>query len=151
MVCLAAHHRGGGSGQSVKIDSFAEDRSLIRALEKRSQTILCSEGGILFSQGDVPAGLYILRTGEAALMMKSASGNVVMCLHASAGSLLGLPGIVGNEPYSMTAMARKGSQVSFVTRNNFEDVIRAEPLLYPMVLQVLAAEVRSARRALSEA
>jgi len=38
-----------------------------------------------------------------------------------------------------------------VTRNNFEDVIRAEPLLYPMVLQVLAAEVRSARRALSEA
>jgi CRP-like cAMP-binding protein len=82
-------------------------------------------------------------------MMKSASGETVMCLHAASGSVLGLPGIVGNEPYSMTAMAHKGSEVGFVTRSDFEDVLRTEPLLYPMVLQVLAAEVRTARQALS--
>lgn len=151
VVRLAARSASGEEDIIMKQDSFAADRTLIRALEKRSQTILCSEGGILFSQGDVPSGLYILRSGEAALMMKSALGNVVMCLHAVGGSLLGLPGVVGNEPYSMTAMVRKGSEVSFVTRNNFEDVIRVEPLLYPMVLRVLAAEVRSARQALSEA
>lgn len=129
--------------------SFHADRKLIDALKKRSQPICCSEGFVLFSQGDAPAGLYIVEKGETALVMKSESGGAVMCFHACAGSLLGLPAIIGNEPYSLTATAGKGSEVKFVTRNDFEDVIRAEPSLYPYVLQVLAAEVRSARMAIS--
>jgi CRP-like cAMP-binding protein len=48
----------------------------------------------------------------------------------------------------MTALARPGSEVSFVTRNDFEDLIREEPLLYPAVLTILAAEVRAARHAI---
>jgi len=73
-----------------------------------------------------------------------------MCLHAAAGSLLGLVGIIGNEPYTLSAMARKGSEVSFVTRSEFEDLMRTEPSLSPKVLQVLAAEVKTASQALSE-
>ena len=83
-------------------------------------------------------------------MMESASGRNVMCLHAAAGSLLGLPAVIGNEPYTMTALARKRSAVRFVPSSDFEDLIREEPAMYPMVLQVLAAEVRTARQALSE-
>ena len=74
-----------------------------------------------------------------------------MCLEAGPGSLLGLPGIVANEPYTLTAMARKDSVIRFVTRDDFEDVIRTEPALQLPVLQLLAAEVRSARRALCKA
>jgi CRP-like cAMP-binding protein len=134
----------------VKRDSFAADRLLIRSLEKRSTPITCSEGRILFQQGDVPAGLYILQSGAAALMMESASGMAVMCLEAGPGSLLGLPGIVANEPYTVTAMARKDSMIRFVTRDDFEDVIRTEPALHLPALRLLAAEVRAARQALSE-
>jgi len=49
----------------------------------------------------------------------------------------------------MTAMAHKGSNVRFVARNDFEDITRTEPSLYPMVLRVLAAEIRTARQVLS--
>jgi CRP-like cAMP-binding protein len=133
----------------VKQDSFAADRLLIHALEKRSQPVPCFETCILFNQGDPPSGLFILKSGEAALTVESTSGRIVMCLHAGAGSLLGLPGIVGNEPYTMTALARKGSEVRFVTRDDFEELIRTEPSLYPTVLKVLAAEVREARHSLS--
>jgi CRP-like cAMP-binding protein len=73
-----------------------------------------------------------------------------MCLRAEAGSLLGLPAIISNEPYSMTAMVRKGSEVRFVSRHDFEDLMRAEPSLSLKVLPVLAAEVRAARQAFSE-
>jgi CRP-like cAMP-binding protein len=48
-------------------------------------------------------------------------------------------------------MARKGSEVGFVTRSQFEELLQSEPSLNLMVLQVLAAEVRSARLVLSEA
>ena len=140
----------GKRGHSVRQNTFAADRTLIQALEHRSQPIGCSEGCILFRQGEAPRGLYILQSGEATLMMETASGQAVMCLQAGAGSLLGLPAIVGNEPYSLTALARKGSEVRYVTRNDLEDVIRTEPSLTIKVLEILAAEVRSARQALSE-
>ena len=98
----------------------------------------------------VPAGLYILQSGEANLMLESTTGNAVMCLRAGAGCLLGLPAIIGNEPYSLTAMVRRSAEVRFVTRADFEDVMQANPSLYPKLLRVLAAEVRTARRAFSE-
>jgi CRP/FNR family transcriptional regulator len=82
--------------------------------------------------------------------MTSESGEVVMFLRATAGSLLGLPAIVGNEPYTLTAKARKGSEVRFVAREEFEDLLRADPSLTLNVLKVLATEVRAARMALSE-
>jgi CRP-like cAMP-binding protein len=49
----------------------------------------------------------------------------------------------------MTAMVRKSAEVRFVTRADFEDVMQANPSLYPMLLRVLAAEVRTARQAFS--
>jgi CRP-like cAMP-binding protein len=134
----------------MKCESFVADRELIRSLEKRSAPVPCDQSRILFKQGEVPAGLYILESGKAMLMMESASGKAVMCLEAGPGSLLGLPGIVANEPYTLTAIARKDSAVRFVTRDDFEDAIRTEPALQFQMLQLLAAEVRAARQALSE-
>jgi CRP-like cAMP-binding protein len=82
--------------------------------------------------------------------LKSPTGQCVMCLHAFSGSLLGLPAVVGGEPYTLTAIIRKDSEVRFVSRTDFESLIRDEPLLYPSVRQLLAAEVRTARRSLSQ-
>ena len=135
---------------ALKHESFAADSKLVQALEKRSLPVACGKGGTLFIQGETPKGLYILQRGEAALVMKSRAGRTVMCLHAGSGSLLGLPGVIGKEPYTLTAMVRQGSEVRFVTRENFEQIVEEEPELYSSVLQVLAAEVRFARLALAE-
>jgi CRP-like cAMP-binding protein len=124
---------------------------LIQALANRSQAIPCGEGRVLFRQGEVPTGLYVLQSGEATLMRETSSGRAIICLQAGSGSLLGLPGIVANEPYTLTAVARKGSEVRFVTRSDFENLLQMEPSLNSKVLQVLAAEIRSARQAFSDA
>ena len=131
-------------------NSFCADQRLIEALRKRSRPVLCGEGRVLFSQGDVPIGLYLVERGEAAMVMTSALGRVVMCFHAGAGSVLGLPAVLGDQPYSLTAMADKDSEVLFVDRGDFEELMRAELDLYPYVLQVLSAQVRSARLAATD-
>ncbi len=136
---------------SVNRESFVADCKLIQALANRSQPISCIEGRVLFRQGEAPTGLYVLQSGEATLMRETASGRAIICLHAGPGCVLGLPGIIANEPYTLTAMARKGSEVKFVSRSDFEDLLQAEPSLNFKVLQVLAAEVRSARQPMSEA
>lgn len=67
---------------------------------------------------------------------------------ASDGSILGLPGLISDQPYSLTAIARAGARVSFLARAEFHELMHSNPVLGFKILQVLAAEVRSARKAL---
>jgi CRP-like cAMP-binding protein len=128
--------------------AFVADPVLIQGLEKQSTPISCSEDLVLFRQGDAPIGLYILKSGKVTLTMSSLDGKEIVSTKAAAGSLLGLPGLIGNEPYTLTAIALTGAQLAFVARDSFTALMRTDPLLALKVLQVLAAEVRSARSAI---
>lgn len=136
----------------MKMDpnAFVADQQLIQALEDRSTAISCGEERVLFRQGEAPVGLYLVHKGEVTLTMDSRRGCSVLSIQAAAGSLLGLPGLIGNEPYTLTATARDGAQLSFVSRDSFLALMQSDPLLSLKVLQVLAAEVRSARNAILE-
>jgi CRP-like cAMP-binding protein len=135
----------------MKLDpsAFVADQELIRALEKRATPISCGGDRILFKQGDEPKGIYILDQGEITLTMTAPTGEQVMSVQASAGSLLGLPGLISDEPYTLSAIARHGARLSFVNRDEFTSLMQSNPLLSLKILQVLAAEVRAARSALS--
>jgi CRP-like cAMP-binding protein len=73
-----------------------------------------------------------------------------MRLSVAIGSLLGLPAVIGNVPYSLSARAKKGSFVSFIKREDFSRLMLTDPSVSVGVLRVLAAEVRTARMALVE-
>jgi CRP/FNR family transcriptional regulator len=128
--------------------AFLADPELIRALDARSVPVACESERVLFRQGDPVAGLYILHQGSATVSMVAHDGQSLFAVQARPGSLLGLPGVVSNEPYSLSATAGAGSQVSFVSRDEFTALMHADPLLSLKILQVLAAQVRSARKAL---
>jgi len=132
----------------VKLDpsAFVADPQLIQALGERAVELPCGADSVLFRQGDAATGLYILHEGEVILTLDSPDGK--LSTQAASGSLLGLPGLVGNQPYTLTATVRSGAKISFVTRDDFTALMESEPQLAFMVLQVLAAEVRSAREAI---
>lgn len=136
----------------MKLDSsaFVADRELVEALEKRSTPVLCEKDRVLFTQGESPSGLYVLRGGGARLSMSSSTGDVIMSIPVAPGSLLGLPALIGNQPYSLTAKALKGAELCFVSREEFSRLMLNEPHLSLCILRVLAAEVRTARFAISE-
>jgi CRP-like cAMP-binding protein len=135
----------------VELDtsSFVADPDLVAALNTRSEPLACEQSRVLFRQGELPLGLFIIhKKGDAELTMEAAGGEVVLRVEPLGGSLLGLPGLIGGEPYTLSATARKGAKIGFVKRIDFFDLMQAEPLLSVKILQVLAAEVRSARQAL---
>jgi CRP/FNR family transcriptional regulator, anaerobic regulatory protein len=137
---------------SLKLDSsaFIADPELLAALQNRSTQTVCEEDRILFLQGEMSSSLYILLSGNATLTMTSHTGEIIIQIAVSAGALLGLPGFVGNKPYSLTARAHKGARIGVVGREDFSQLMLAEPSLSLRMLSVLAAEVRSARTAISE-
>jgi CRP-like cAMP-binding protein len=136
----------------VQLDpsAFLADPELIKALDKRATRFICDEDRVLFHQGDQPVGLFIIHNGEATLSMNPGASDKIFSCQATAGSVLGVPGLIGNQPYSLTAVAHRGAEVSFIAREDFNALIQSEQQLMLLVLQVLAAEVRSARLALTK-
>lgn len=136
----------------MKLDpaAFVADNELLAALEQKSTRFVCDQDRVLFRQGETPSGLYILRSGSVTLHMTSHAGDPLLSVAVPAGALLGLPGVIGNQPYSLTARAAKGAELGLVSREDFSAMMLAHPALSLKVLSVLASEVRSARAAISE-
>ena len=130
--------------------AFQADPELVMALETHATAIDCDADHVLFRQGDPPIGVYILQKGDATISMNPGDEGVIFSCKATAGAILGLPGLIANQPYSLSAYANSGSQVGFVTRRDFETLMQSERPLLLFVLQVLAAEVRSARLAITQ-
>ena len=134
---------------NLDASAFVADQELIWALRERATAVDCDHDRVLFHQGDEPSGLYILHQGEVIMTMESLTGDEVLSIAAVPGSLLGLPGLVGNMGYSLSAFAKKGAEISFVSRDDFSSLMLSEPKLSMMILRVLANEVRTARLAIT--
>jgi CRP-like cAMP-binding protein len=128
--------------------AFVAGKELTEELERHSTPVSCARECLLFHQGDEPVGVYIVLKGRATLTMQSASGEVILRLKAGPGSVLGLPGVIANKPYSLTAVAQRGARVGFVTRNDFAAMMSEQAMFSLKVLQVLADHVHAARQAI---
>jgi CRP-like cAMP-binding protein len=111
---------------------------------RRSEEFLPGPDGVLFLQGDPPEHLYFLKSGEATLTMHS-KGRDVLRVRAVAGSLLGLPAMVGNAPYTMKAQADGNAEVYRLGRDDFQKLMTSQQFSQA-VLRILASEVRAARK-----
>ena len=128
--------------------AFVADPELIVELEHRARPIDLGSNRVLFRQDDAPIGVFILTKGTATLTRRL-DADEVLTARVGAGSLLGVPAVIGAKPYSLTAKARKGAELSLLTGEYFVHLMHTDPALCFRVLQVLAAEVRFAREALS--
>jgi len=135
---------------SVQLDpaAFVGDPELIRVLEAHSTPVPCESERPLFRQDEPAVGIFILHNGVVTLSIMAQDGHSLFAAQAQQGSILGLPGVISNEPYTLSATAGAGAQISFVSRTDLTALMQADPLLSLKMLEVLAAEVRSARKAL---
>ncbi len=134
----------------VQLDpnAFVADPNLIRVLGERATAVPCRSDGVLFRQDEPSTGVFILHDGVVTLSMMSQDGHSLFAVQAKPGSILGLPGAISNQPYTLSATARAGAKVSFVSNADLAASMHSDPALSLKMLEVLAAEVRSARRAL---
>lgn len=141
-----------GKVDALQLDpsAFLADSDLLQALEKRATPLDCAEDRVLFKQGDPPDRVYLLLEGEATVTMDSGDGQSIFSCQATSGSVLGLPALVGKQPYSLSAVAKAGSRAKYIVQAEFDALTQSELSLMVKVLQVLAAEVRSARLAIRQ-
>jgi CRP-like cAMP-binding protein len=130
--------------------AFVADADLMAALEACGQLHCCKSEETLFRQGELPEALYLLQKGQVTLTAHSAEKECVFARQALRGSVFGLPGVISNTPYSLTARARAGSQLRVISRHAFHQMLSLNPEMSFHALRILAAEVQAARRILHD-
>jgi len=121
------------------LSKVSAEAELIGAIEKWSVPILFRSGEILFKLGDPPDHTYFVEAG-AVLLTMPVSGGEEWTVQAEEGSILGLPAIMGNEPYSLTATVSRDSQIWRLSRENFHQLMQENPRVCCNVLQILAVK-----------
>jgi CRP-like cAMP-binding protein len=136
--------------RNVQIDpaAFVADPKLIRVLSERSVLIPCETDRVLFRQDEPAVGIFIVHKGGVTLSLISQDGHSLFAAQARPECILGLPGVISDKPYTLSATAQGGAQVSFVSSADLKALMEADPPLSIKMLELLAAEVRSARKAL---
>lgn len=141
-----------GDKRRMKEDTpaFVADTDLMAALEACGQLHCCKSDETLFRQGEMPEALYLLQEGQVTLTARSGEKECVFARQRLRGSIFGLPGVISNTPYSLTARARIGSQLQVISRQAFHQMLSANPEMSFHALRILAAEVQAARRILHD-
>jgi CRP-like cAMP-binding protein len=129
--------------------AFPSDHSLFKALVFHARGRRSEEGRVLFAQGDGPIGLYLVRSGTVQAVIHADDGEIAATFQAGPGAVLGLPALAANRPYSLSALARQGSDIAFLSKDDFDDLLRNEPRLCLEVLRALAAEVHAGHETLA--
>ena len=117
-------------------------------LDSMASPVSQPKNSLLFAQGDPPLGIYVIRKGSVRLTVKAGDSEVLMRV-AQPGSVLGLPGVLSNKPYSLTARVVQPCDLGFVCAEKLIQLVRENPTLGLQVLQLLSEEVRAARSAMA--
>ncbi|MGA9812078.1 MAG: Crp/Fnr family transcriptional regulator [Terriglobales bacterium] len=97
----------------------------IAAFAKVKCTTSYPAGAVLFVEGQVPRGVYMLCHGQVKLTTGSSEGKTVMRV-AEAGELLGLHSAISGEPHELRAETLQTCQVDFVRRDDFLKLLREQ-------------------------
>ncbi len=127
------------SGDQMRTDLH----SLLREFRPSNVSNLNSlhrRGKVLFSEGEPARGIYILRTGRAAVSITSREGRVVILRMAGAGDVLGLNSVLGNVSYDATVKTIGPCRTDFIARAELLDLLE-RPAGAKAMLTILSREL----------
>lgn len=109
-------------------------------------TAIYPEGSLLFSEGEMPRGVYILCNGRAKITTSSAEGKTLIMRIAKPGEILGVSATVLGQPYEVSAQTLETSQLNFVKRNDFLRLLNTNAEVCLNAVRQLSAKYHDAQR-----
>ncbi len=92
---------------------------VLEAFEKIKYPSALPRNSVLFVEGQMPRGIYLLCKGRVKLSVNSADGKTMILKISDPGEVLGLHACVSNIPYELTAETVQPCQVVFIKKDDF--------------------------------
>jgi len=90
---------------------------VLQKLNEIKSTAVYPKSAMLFIEGQLPRGVFVLCKGKAKLFTSSREGKTVILKVAGAGDVLGLNATISNRPYELTAEMVEPGQANFIGRD----------------------------------
>lgn len=101
-------------------------------------------GETLFIEGELPAGVYLLHSGQVDLVFSSESGDVKNLCMAVPGQILAMSAVLMGRPHDFSAATRTACEIGFISRDTVLALLNDDPSLWLTVLRMLSREVHAA-------
>ena len=138
------------SAQHVELDRLPERpisgdlQLLLRELHASHIRYLDSvhgRGQVLFTEGEPARGVYILRTGRAAVSISSSEGRVITLRMAQEGDVLGLNSVLRSSAYDATVKALEPCRTDFIPRGELMALMGSSQAGTQAILTILSHEL----------
>jgi CRP-like cAMP-binding protein len=123
---------------------FVAPFQVCEQLEREATICDAKPGSFLFRRGEASKGVFVVLEGRVALSAGEDPTRIVRI--AERGSLLGLPATVSGKRYSLTAEVVAQSRLALLPPARFKELLRNNPVLGLVVVQMLAEEVSAVRK-----
>jgi CRP/FNR family transcriptional regulator len=115
-------------------------------VEQATLTTTYPTGAALFSEGQMPRGVFIVRRGRVKLSVSGSDGRTLILRIAEPGDLLGAASVVSGREYEATAETQEPSELSFIRQNDLLRLMRTHGEIALWVTQHLSHDYSSTCR-----
>src|SRR5262245_6196291 len=119
-------------------------QQLSAVLFAKAKPIHLATGQTLFVADDPGDGCYRIERGLLKVSMMSSSGTERILAILGPGAIVGELAVLDELPRSASVIALRDSDLSFVSKYQFDDCANKHPKLYPHLLMLLASRLREA-------
>lgn len=102
---------------------------------------LHGRGKVLFAEGEPARGVYILRTGRAAVSISSSEGRSVIVRLTQTGDVLGLNSVLRNSFYDTTVKTLEPCSTEFISRAELMALMEQSEAAARAILKILSYEL----------
>ena len=107
-------------------------------LNEIKSTAVYPKGAMLFIEGQLSRGVFVLCNGKVKLSTTSREGKTIITKISDSGDVLGLNAVVSNVPYEVTAEMMEPGQANFIPRDSLQQLLREFPEVAMRVAQQLS-------------
>lgn len=115
----------------------AEELSL---LTEKSEELYCRKGEVLFREGTVPSGIYIIGSGKIKKYKTDRQRREQIVYVAGPGELVGYHAVLSEDRYPDSAAAMEDAEVTFIPKENFTALLERSPLFARRLLKAMSQE-----------
>lgn len=98
---------------------------------------------VIFYEGNAPYGVHLVRKGKIKLYRTSPQGREQVVRLVQEGEAMGFKSLLSSDKYSLTAEVLEDSEICFLDKSAFFELLDHSPKLARTLLATLSQEVRS--------
>jgi CRP/FNR family transcriptional regulator, cyclic AMP receptor protein len=107
----------------IRVLPFKSPLRALAGIDRVSRSRIYPRGGVVFREGNVAHGVYVLSSGRAKVSISSADGKKLILRIARGGDILGLYAGLTGRPFEATAEMLEGGRVDFISRQDLLNVL----------------------------